>query len=49
MVRSIGELNKEGRQHAADILLGSITEIKIEEGEGSQSSSALVLDVLDYC
>jgi hypothetical protein len=47
IVRSIRKLDKEGRQQAADILLDSITEIKIKEGEGSQSSLTHVPDLFD--
>jgi hypothetical protein len=42
-------LDKEGSQQAADILLGSITEIEIKEGKGSQSSLTHVPDLLDDC
>ena len=37
MVGPIGELDKKRGQQTANILLRSILEIKIKEGEGSQS------------
>jgi hypothetical protein len=45
----IGELDKQGRQQAADILLGGITEIKVKKGEGCQSSSTNIPDLFDDC
>ena len=49
VVGCTGELDKEGEQQVAGILLVSISEIKVEEGEGGQSISTHVPDLLDDC
>jgi hypothetical protein len=49
IVRSIGELDKERRKQAAGILLCTISEIEIKEGECGQSSLRNVPNLFDDC
>ena len=48
-MRLLTELDEERGQKDARILLSNIPEIKIEKGEGSQSSSTQIPDLLDDC
>ena len=49
IVGSIGELDKERRQQAAGILLCTVSEIEIKEGERRQSSLTDVPNLFDDC